>query len=263
MSVNDTLRFHRALFATNLKTALANRGAFWMNVGFMLLNDAIWFCVWIVFFARYPTIRGFTLTDMALLQGVLATAFGIGVVFAAGTRELARMIADGDLDTFLIQPKPPLAHIAASRMMANGLGDIAYGIVLIATFADIDGAAWAWLPVGVLSGSVVWVSFSVLVHSIAFWAGPFQSLAKQMNEIIITVTGYPDRIYGGALRVVLFTLLPAGLFAWLPARLVREPSLANFATVVLGALGLALAAIIVFRAGLRRYESGSRFGSMN
>ena len=262
MALHDTLRFHRALFATNLKTVLANRGAFWMNVVFMFLNDAIWFCMWFVFFAKYPSIGGFALADMALLQGVLATSFGISVLFAAGTRELARMIGDGDLDTFLTQPKPPLAHAIASKMMANGLGDVAYGLALIAAFANIHGAAWAWLPVGVLAGSVVLSSFGILVHSIAFWAGQFQSLAKQAHEILITVTGYPDVLYGGAVRVALYTLLPAGLLAWLPAQLVRDPSLANLACVLGGAAGICLAAVLVFRAGLKRYESGSRFGSM-
>lgn len=263
MALRDTLRFHRALVGTNLASALANRGAFWMNVVLMFVNDAIWFCMWLVFFAKYPTIGGFALADMALLQGMLATSFGIGVVFAAGARELARMIADGDLDTFLIQPKPPLAHVVASRMMANGLGDIAYGVVLIATFADVHGSAWAWIPVGVLAGSIVWVSFGVLIHSIAFWAGQFQALAKQAYEILITVTGYPDVVYGGITRVALYTLLPAGLLAWLPAGLVRDPSIAHLAAVVGGAGALAVAAILVFRAGLRRYESGSRFGSLS
>jgi ABC-2 type transport system permease protein len=109
VALRDTLRFHRTLFATNLRTALSNRGTFWMNVVFMFLNDAIWFCMWFVFFAKYPSIGGFALADMALLQGVLATSFGISVLFAAGTRELARMIADGDLDTFLTQPTPSRA----------------------------------------------------------------------------------------------------------------------------------------------------------
>ena len=263
MALSDTLRFHRTLFATNLKAALANRGAFWMNVVFMFVNDVIWFCMWGVFFAKYPTIGGFALADMALLQGVLATAFGIVVVFAAGTRELARMIADGDLDTFLTQPKPPLAHAIASRMMANGLGDVAYGVGLMATFANIDGTAWAWLPIGVVAGAVALASFGILLHSIAFWAGHFQPLAKQAYEILITVTGYPDVLYGGIVRVALYTLLPAGLVAWLPAQLVRDPSLAHLASVVGGAAGFALAAILVFRAGLRRYESGSRFGSIS
>ncbi len=262
MAIRDTLRFHRALFVTNLKTALSNRASFWMNVGFMFLNDAIWFCIWFVFFARFPTIGGFALADMALLQGVLATGFGLGVVVAAGTRELARTIAEGDLDTFLLQPKPPLAHVIASKTMASGFGDLAYGVALVATFADVRGMAWAWLPVAILAGTVVFVSFGILMHSVAFWAGHFQALAKQANEILITVTGYPDVLYGGAVRVALFTILPAGLLAWMPARLVREPSLANLGAVVGGAVALAALAVFVFRRGLRRYESGSRFGSM-
>jgi len=263
VALPDTLRFHRALFATNLKTALSNRASFWMNVSFMFLNDAIWFCIWFVFFARFPTIGGFALADMALLQGVLATAFGLGVVVAAGTRELARTIAEGDLDTFLLQPKSALAHVIASKTMASGLGDVAYGVALIATFAHVPATAWAWVPVAVLAGTVVFVSFGILMHSVAFWAGQFQALAKQAYEILITVTGYPDVLYGGIVRAALFTILPAGLLAWMPARLVREPSLANLGVVVGGAITLATLAILVFRRGLRRYESGSRFGSMS
>lgn len=262
MALRDTVRFHRALFATNLKAALANRGAFAMSVAFMVLNDGIWFAVWAVFFARFPTIGGFGLADMALLQGVLATAFGLGVFFASGTRELARTISDGDLDTFLLQPKPLLAHVLASRMTASGLGDVVYGVALLATFADVRAAGFAWAPVGVLAGAIVFVSFGVLIHSVAFWAGPVNSLARQVNEILVLFTGYPDLLFGGALRVALFTLVPAGLLAWMPARLVREPSLESLATVVGGAIGFAALAVVVFRRGLRRYESGSRFGSM-
>ena len=43
----------------------------------------------------------------------------------------------------------------------------------------------------------------------------------------------------------------------------RPDTAAHLAAVVGGAGALAVAAILVFRAGLRRYESGSRFGSLS
>ena len=262
MALRDTLRFHRALFATNLKASLANRGAFAMSVGLMIVNDAIWFAVWAVFFGRFRSIGGFGLEDMALLQGVLASAFGLGVVFAAGTRDLAKTISEGDLDTFLLQPKPALAHVIASKTTASGLGDLVYGLAMLATFARLNATSWPWVPVGLVAGAVVVVSFGVVVHSVAFWAGPVHTLARQMNEILVIFTGYPDLLFGGMLRVALFTLVPAGFVAWMPARLVREPSLVSLSAVLGGALATAALAVFVFRRGLRRYESGSRFGSM-
>ena len=262
MALRDTLRFHRRLLATNLAASTANRGAFATQVVFMCLNDAIWFYVWVVFFGRYESIGGFRLADMALLQGVLATSFGVWVVLAAGGRELARLVTDGDLDTFLVQPKPVLSHVVASKTQANGFGDLLYGPALLVGFADLDAASWPWVPVGVLAGATALVAFNVLVHAIAFWAGPFQPFARQLNEILITVTGYPDRLFHGPMKVVLFVVLPAGIVAWLPVRLVREPTLGTLGAVLGTAAALVLGALAVFRLGLRRYESGSRFGSV-
>ena len=262
MALRDTLRFHRALLAMNLKTAMSNRGAFGVQVAFMILNDAMWFAVWVLFFGRYESIGGFRLADMALLNAVLATSFGFAVLLAAGTRELARMISDGDLDTFLLQPKPALLHVMGSRTQASGAGDVAYGLAMFATFAHLDAGSWLFVPIAVVAGAVAYVAFTLLTHSVAFWAGPFQSLARQLSEILVTISGYPDLLFGGVLRATLFVLLPAGLLTWMPARLVREPSLAHLGIVLGGAVAFATLAVVVFRAGLRRYESGSRFGSM-
>ena len=51
--MGGTLRFLRALVATNLKASFALRGAFWMQVFFMLFNNLIFFVMWWIFFDRF------------------------------------------------------------------------------------------------------------------------------------------------------------------------------------------------------------------
>jgi ABC-2 type transport system permease protein len=63
------------------------------------------------------------------------------------------------------------------------------------------------------------------------------------------------------LRLVLFTVLPAGFAGYVPARLVQRPALADALLLTAAAAGYLAIAAIVFNRGLRRYASGSRFGA--
>lgn len=260
MRVRSTLRFLRALLATNLKASFALRGAFWMQAVFMLANDLIFFTVWWIFFARFESIGGWRLPDMMRLYAVLAGAFGAAVVLGGGVRELARTISDGDLDAFLTQPKHPLVHVVASKTNAAGWGDLANCALLLSLSGTVTLASIPLVLVAVAAGAVVFVSVGVLFHSAAFWLGPVQTLARQMWEFLITFACYPDTLFAGGLRVLLFTALPAAFVGWLPAGLVADFTWGRLAGVVLGALGFAALAVLVFHAGLRRYASGNRFG---
>ena len=64
-----TLRFLRALVATNLKASLALRGAFWARVVFMMANNLIFFVMWWVFFERFEEVRGWRLPDRRRSSG--------------------------------------------------------------------------------------------------------------------------------------------------------------------------------------------------
>src|SRR5262245_50041185 len=102
--------FARALFATNLKSALMQRGAFLTQVVFMMLNNLTFFVFWWALMQRVPQIRGWRLGDIAVLFGVVAAGFGLGVTVGGGVRHLGRFIEGGDLDTLLTQPKPVLPY---------------------------------------------------------------------------------------------------------------------------------------------------------
>ncbi len=255
-----TLRFIYALTITNLKATFALRGAFWLQAGFMLLNNLIFFTVWLIFFNRFDEIRGWRLPDMGALYGVAAAGFGLSVIFAGGVRDLARMIVDGDLDPYLTQPKPVLLHAVGSKSSAAGWGDVLSGAVLIGFSGLVTWQTLPWVLLAPVLGGLAITATAILVCSLAFWLGPMDQMARQVIEFTVLCAVYPTSIFGGTLRIVLFTVIPAGFMSHLPVELIRDwsPRAMLFAT---GGVVLFVAlALFVFHQGLKRYTSGNRFG---
>ena len=62
-----------------------------------------------------------------------------------------------------------------------------------------------------LCGCIVYTSFTIIVHSMAFWAGPIDSLSRKYCDALFLFALYPTNIYSGFLQVIMFTLIPAGV----------------------------------------------------
>jgi len=254
------LPYLRALVATNLKASFALRASFWTQVAFMVLNNLLYFVMWWIFFDRFEEVNGWLVRDMAALYGLVATLFGAVVVFGGGAFDLSRHIVDGDLDAWLVQPRHPLPPMLASRSRASGWGDMASGVFLIVLSGYTHPLAVAGTLVAVACGGIVFLATTVGFQSLVFWAGDLGPLTRNLSEFLVIFAAYPRTVFTGALRLLLYTALPAGFLAYLPVELVRAPSLPVLAATLGGALLYAGLALFVFARGLRRYESGSRFG---
>jgi ABC-2 type transport system permease protein len=261
VDVPQNLAFSRALVATNLKAATAFRGAFVMQVVFMALNNLTFFVFWWALMDRVPVLRGWRLGDIQVLFGVVAAAFGLTVTLAGGVRHLGLLIDEGDLDTLLTQPKSVLLHALGLRLQPSGFGDVLSGILFIAWSGQVS---WQMVPlvvVAIISSAVVLTASGIVFFSLAFWLGRVETAARQLWELLITFALYPEPLFGGMLRLALFTVLPAGFVGYLPVRIVHAPSAPDVALLVAGAVMYFAVAVLVFDRGLRRYASGSRFGT--
>jgi ABC-2 type transport system permease protein len=250
-----------ALVSTSVRAAMAERGAFLMRAALMAVNNGIFFTFWIVLLSRVPQIRGYTLGDVAVLYGVVAVAHGLAVFVAGGIQYLARVIHDGELDALLAQPKPTLLYAVGLRSQPSGLGDIVSGFLFIALSGRIGVAGIPVVLFAGVAGAVVLVATAVVLHSAAFWLGPTETASRQLYEGTLMFSLYPDTLFGGPMRFVLFTVLPAGFVGYLPAQLIRSPSLPTAVLLTLGVTAYASLAVWVFERGLRSYCGGSRFAT--
>ncbi len=240
----------------NLMSAMAYRGAFLMQIVGMMLNNAIFLFFWWVLFERIPIIRGWDLQQVLLLFAVVAFGFGLATAVFGNTMRVARIIAQGELDYYLALPVDPLLHLLVSRTTLSAWGDLLFGLGL---FLVVIPGAIIKLPLLILVGTMaaaVFVSFGVIVGSLAFWMGNSEHLANQALMSLITMSLYPVDFFPTAVKLLLFTLIPAAFIGAVPVRLLTDFSWDKLLIVLVVPLMVVLSRWLFFR-GLRRYGSGN------
>lgn len=253
-----TLSFLVALVQLNVQQTLALRGAFLLQAIFMVLNDLIVFAVWIIIFNTVDTIRGWSLNDVALLWGVLTAGYGLSAAIANGAKTIGRVVREGELDSFLTQPKNTLLYLIGSRGSPAGWGDVIASFIFFSCTTHTTLSSLPLIVGAVLVSAVIFTATVVAMFSLTFWFDAIEDLGEQLRNYLITMSSYPTDIFPWSLRVVLFTLFPAGIMGTLPVSAVRDGSWVLL--LVAGAVTLVysyLAYWLFFR-GLRRYTSGSR-----
>ncbi len=241
----------------NLMSAMAYRGAFILQVIGMMLNDAMLLFFWWVLFNRLPNLQGWDLSGVMTIYGIVAFGFGIGNGVCGNSFLVARIISSGDLDYYLALPADPLVHLLVSRTSLPAWGDVLFGLLVFLIAAP---GRYLSLPLFLVLGlttALIFVAFGVLVGALAFWVGNAENLTGQAINAIITFSLYPVEIFPGAIRVLLYTLIPSAFVGSLPARLLLDFDWGQLATLIAVAAGFVLAARGVFWWGLRRYESGN------
>jgi len=251
------LSFLTALWKANLLAAMEYRIPFISQVIGMMLNNAVYFVFWFIFFNKFEQVHGWKLTDMFLLFGVVATSFGLGVFLFGNIPRLSDVITSGRMDYYLALPRPVLLHTIASHSVPSGLGDFFYGILSFLVARQFTLDAITRFIVGILLATTVFLSFFIIVHSLSFWMGNAGMLAQQANNALITFSLYPLTLFDGTAKLLLFTVIPAAFVGAIPAEFIRKFSWSNLLLLLAAAFGLFTLAIFFFHRGLRRYESGS------
>ena len=251
------IKFLSSLWKTNLLAAMEYRVSFLSQVLGMMLNNGMYFLFWVIFFDRFQQVRGWGLSDMFLLFGLVAAGYGLSSLLFGNAFNLADVITKGGLDYYLSLPRSVLLHVLASRSITSGLGDLTYGLFSFALAGQFTIPSMGRFILGMLLSMTIFLSFLVSVQSLAFWAGDASLLSTQATNAIVTFSIYPITLFDGSAKFILFTIIPAALVGALPAEFVRSFSLIRLGQLLGAAFVILTLALVLFYRGLRRYESGS------
>ena len=251
------IKFLTALWKVNLASAMEYRVAFISQSFGMILNDGVYFLVWILFFDRFKDIRGWQLTDMFMVFGVSAGAFGLAGMLFGNAFNLSEIIVNGRLDYYLSLPKPTLLHVLASRTVPSGFGDFLYGFMSYFASGQFSPSGLSRFILALFLATVVFISFLIIVQSLTFWLGTGDTLTGIATNAMITFALYPITLFNNGAKLILFFVIPAAFMGAVPAGLVHNFSWSLLAQMCLAAIGFLAFALLIFHLGLRLYESGS------
>jgi viologen exporter family transport system permease protein len=246
--------------STNLSAGMEYRTAFLTQVFAMILNNSAFIIFWLILFERVGTIKGYDFSAVMFLWSLTAVGYGIAAVFFGNSTYLSRIIYNGELDVYLLHPKPVLLNVLLSRSQVSGWGDLSYGIILfICTQTLSVGHILLFILFGFLF-AVLLLSLRVLYHSMTFFLGNAEELAARCSDMIISFALYPGTLFKGPVLVLLHSLIPAAFAAWIPFELFRRFDLSKLGLLIGFDLIIAGLAIGVFYLGLRSYKSGNKMG---
>lgn len=251
------LTFVLRSWTLNLAGAMEFRLSFLLTAGMMIINNIVWIVFWGLYFNRFQVLNGWELHDVMMLWAVSAGGFGLMATFFGNASRIANIIATGQLDVYLAQPKPVLLNVLISRMSVSAIGDVLFALLIFAIFGDKSAAGIAKFGLALAIAAVIFVFFTVIVNCLAFWLGNTEGLSIQLFNALLTFTTYPTSIFKSWGKLVLFAVIPAGFISYLPIGLLREIDLPFLAGVLAVSALLPAGGTLLFYRGLKRYASGN------
>ncbi len=261
-----SVRRHLKLLSTMLKIRLGRqmmyRASFWTA----FFVDSTLFVVQLVVFStlflNVDSVNGWTREQMVFFVGTFSIIDGIEMcLYFFGLIGLPEKIRSGKLDLYLTKPVHPLFFTSFESI------DIGAGFLALPGIAMVIWATAAMgirLTVGLVLGYLFLLAtmllllynLVLLMRSAAFWFTRIESLNELEGELMGFSFRVPGIVFQGAMKTVLYVILPYALLATVPTQfftgILSGKEWASTLAVVAVFTGLAQ---FIWKQGLKRYES--------
>ncbi len=240
----------------NMMRQMLNKVTFLSNIAFMMINNAAFIVQWVILFRLEKQIGGYTFQEVMLLWGLSASSYGLSKIVCARAFALPELIIGGKLDAYLVIPKNVLLSVITSETNTSAIGDLLYGIVVFCVVCFRIDRLFLFL-LFTITGAVIIASFALLMGSLTFWFVRANVFGDHMTMGMISFGTYPDGLFHGGVRFLIYFVIPAGMAIYHPVHMMMRFDMGGLLTVAGYAAGILTAAVFVFYRGLRRYASGS------
>lgn len=255
-AVKNQMRVCLLSIKYNIMKEMLNKVTFLTNIGFMILNNATFIIQWLILFRLKEDIGGYSLREVMILWGLAASSFGLARILFARAFSLPELIIDGKLDSYLVQPKNVLLSVITSATNTSAIGDFLYGLLLLCLFSFSVGRLFLFLLFTV-TAAIIQTAFALLAGSLSFWFVRADTLGNHLLNCMISFSTYPDGIFRGTAKFLLFYVIPVGMAIYRPVHVMVNFDIGEMFVVLGYTVLLSAAAVFVFYRGLRRYTSSN------
>ncbi len=239
----------------NMMREMLNKVTFLTNVVFMMLNNAAFIIQWTILFRLKENIGGYTLREVLLLWALSASSYGLAHLLCARVFSLPDLIINGKLDSYLVQPKSVLLGVMTSSTNTSSIGDLLYGLVILCIFSFSLRNLLLFLLFTV-TGAAILTAYALFWGSLSFWFVRADLFGSTMVDSMINFSTYPEGIFHGAAKFILYLVIPTGMSVYLPLNLMTDFGWSRLLLLLGYTVLICGAAVFTFYRGLRRYSSG-------
>lgn len=258
-----TIRLYCTLIGVNIRSQMQHRASFFMLLFAYFLSTFVEILSIWVLFDRFKMIEGWTLPELALIYGVIHTAFSLSEVFSRGFNTFDDYIKYGEFDRLLLRPLSTFFQVATLQVQVMRLGRFFQGLVVL---------IWAFLKLHLsffsIDTVIIFLAFGgtialfyglfVIQATVAFWTTETLELMNITTFGGVEAGQYPLSIYPKGFRLFFTFVIPSACVTYYPiATLLKHEPFPLWAGCVLPFVGFLFLFITsqLWELGVRHYHS--------
>lgn len=254
--VSDNLK----IIFLNMKYTIKTKMTFKLNFFLTILGqgfNALGFVFLWYFLAYRMQILGKNgKEELMLLQAVSGLHYLFLYLFFADVGSLAREIINGSIDKYLVRPKSVLFSIISGTnisLIGNGIvGILTFFVFIKISFKNV----FLFLFLSFL-GSIMALSLKIIMGSLVLYVKGLRSISSTYSGVIDTLLMYPEAMYKGIGKIMVYTIFPAAFITYIPVKLILEFDKMLLFKMITVVIVTFVFAVVFFYRGLKNYESGN------
>ena len=243
----------------NVKESVSNKKSFIIQTIAMFLNNFVFVFFWqILFNNKGGSINGVNIQDILYLWSIPTIGYGIAFFCFGGIDSLCKDVVDGNLDIYLTKPKHSLISLLTSRSILSAMGDLLFGVVVGTIAVKFNPLkVLAILVLGLIAG-VLTTSIITSIKLLCFWLGDISTATQRYtHSLFVTLTIYPEKMFPGIIKVLMYTAIPAAYVAHVPVALMKNFTVSGIAIMLGASIFFVVTMFTLYNKGLKKYESGN------
>lgn len=258
MVVKNNINFFKESMKTNIKSILVYKTSFLVQSFFMMINNSFFIIFWVKIFQAVDEVKEFSFNDVLLLGAISSIAYGVTYFFFYGVTYINRYIIDCSMDSYFLQPKCILLNVLLSKSDFSAFGDFFFGMLIVIIIYNKSLDMIIHLIIFGIFGSIYFLSTEIILRSVCVWLGDTEILSDRYIHVLLTqFSTYPQNIFPKTVKVMLYTIIPAGFLSYLPIDLIHEFDVKKIIIYVISGLVYLIVSIKVFYSAIKHYNSGN------
>ncbi len=260
------LRQYAILLRVGLAAALQYRADFVMTAVGAICYEAVSLAFVGVVIHAFGSIGGWTLTEVAFVYGIRSMGHALHSVLSGQLWSIDHVVREGDFDRFLLRPVNPLIQLITRRFQVTAVGDVVFGIAVLAITAALAPIAWsagsvAYLLAAVVGSALTESAVMLAIASLTFRLLVSTPILSVADTVFVTFGPYPLSVLPKAVAYLLTFMFPLAFAAYLPAAILLDRTSNLYVPIWLGAAApavgilLYIAAVRFFHQQMRSYSS--------
>lgn len=219
--MRESLRLFLQLIRVSIRSQMIHRASFLMLIAaFFLGTFTEMIGIWVLF-ARFNTLNGWQLSEVALIYGLVHMGFSVAECAGRGFDTFHKVVKMGDFDRFLLRPCSTFIQVAGRDFQLLRLGRFLQGLLVLCWgYSQLNIPLYSvqtLLIVNAFIGaSMLFYGLMVVQATVSFWLIESLELMNIATYGSVECGQYPMSIYAEGFRTFFTVIIPIGSVAYLP-----------------------------------------------